>query len=90
MVTGTLISGKIKQDDVVEIYPKGIKTKIRGIQTHNQKTGEAFAGQRTALNLHGLEKEQIERGDVVSLPGYLQPAYMIDTDLNLLKDAARR
>ena len=89
VVTGTLISGKIKQDDVVEIYPKGIKTKIRGIQTHNQKTGEAFAGQRTALNLHGLEKEQIERGDVVSLPGYLQPAYMIDTDLNLLKDVAR-
>ena len=89
VATGTLVSGKIKQDEAVEIYPKGIKTKIRGIQTHNQKTEEALAGQRTALNLHGVEKEQIERGDVVSIPDYLQPAYMIDTELNLLKDAKR-
>src|SRR4030067_809874 len=89
VATGTLVSGKIKQDEAVEIYPKGIKTKIRGIQPHNQKTEEALAGQRTALNLHGVEKEQIERGDVVSLPDYLQPAYMIDTELNLLKDAKR-
>ncbi|MEK6680221.1 MAG: selenocysteine-specific translation elongation factor [Nitrospirota bacterium] len=89
VATGTLVSGRIKQDEAVEVYTKGIKTKIRGIQTHNQKTEEAFAGQRTALNLHGVEKEQIERGDVVSLPGYLQPAYMIDTELNLLKDANR-
>ena len=89
VATGTLVSGKIKQDEAVEIYTKGIKTKIRGIQTHNQKTEEAFAGQRTALNLHGVEKEQIERGDVVSLPGYLQTASMIDAELNLLKDAKR-
>ena len=89
VVTGTLVSGKIKQDDAIEVYPKGIKAKIRGIQTHNQKTEEAFAGQRTALNLSGIEKEQIERGDVVSLPDYLQPAYMIDAELNLLKDAKR-
>ncbi|MEW6410695.1 MAG: selenocysteine-specific translation elongation factor [Nitrospirota bacterium] len=87
VVTGTLLSGKIPVGDTVEILPGRIKTKVRGIQSHNIKVQEAFAGQRTALNLQGIEKEEIVRGDAVTLPGMMTPTFMLDASFHLLKDS---
>ncbi|MBF0120477.1 MAG: selenocysteine-specific translation elongation factor [Desulfobacterales bacterium] len=85
VITGTLISGHIKVGDSIMIYPSGITSKVRGIQSHNQSISEAKAGMRTAINFQGLEKEVIQRGDVISTPGSLKPSYMLDIFFNFLK-----
>jgi selenocysteine-specific elongation factor len=87
VITGTLISGKVKVGDTLEILPKGIKTKVRGIQVHGKEVKEAFAGQRTALNLSDVSKEEVSRGDVIAAPGYLKPTKMVDVVLQLSKNA---
>jgi selenocysteine-specific elongation factor len=89
VVTGTLISGSIQTEDVVEILPGQITTRIRNIQVHDTPVPTAYAGQRTALNLHGTEKSVIERGDVLSEPDLLKPTYMLDAHLTLLQKAAK-
>ncbi len=86
VVRGTTISGKIGINQIVEIYPKGIQTKVRNIQVHGKNVEIAFAGMRTALNLQGIEKEKIERGDVISIPGVLKPSQWLDVMVNVLKD----
>jgi len=68
VVTGTLISDHIKVGEEVQILPENIAARIRGIQVHNQQTEEAWAGQRTAINLQGIEKSAINRGDVIVRP----------------------
>ena len=87
VVTGTILSGKVSVEDTVEILPAGIKSRVRGIQSHNQKVQESVAGQRTALNLQGVEKTDIIRGDVVTLPDFMLPSTLIDVEIELLKDA---
>ncbi len=87
VVTGTILSGKVSVEDTVEILPAGIKSRVRGIQSHNQKVQESVAGQRTALNLQGVEKTDIIRGDVVTLPDFILPSTLIDVEIELLKDA---
>jgi selenocysteine-specific elongation factor len=89
VVTGTLMAGGFAVDDRVEIYPKGLAAKIRGLQTHNQPVAEARAGQRTAINFQGLERAAVERGDVVGLAGTLVAARLVDGTLELLGDAPR-
>jgi selenocysteine-specific elongation factor len=68
VVTGTLISDHIKIGEEVQILPENIAARIRGIQVHNQQTEAAWAGQRTAINLQGIEKSTINRGDVIVRP----------------------
>ena len=85
VITGTLISGKINTGDTVMIYPSRITSKVRGIQVHNNSVDEAFAGMRTAVNFQGLEKESVNRGDVLSLPDELIPSYMLDVSFTYLK-----
>ena len=85
VITGTLLSGKIQVADPVEIYPTGIRSKVRGIQVHNDAVNEARAGMRTAINFQGLEKESVNRGDVLALPDTLFPSYMVDIRLEALK-----
>lgn len=87
VVTGTLLSGRVSIEDTVEILPKGIRSKVRGIQSHNQKVSEAMAGQRTALNLQGVDKGDIERGDVVTSPGFMNPFSILDLKLEILKES---
>src|SRR5207237_7331849 len=70
-VTGTLTEGRLGVDDRVEVYPRGIQAKIRGLQPHGHPVPEARAGQRTAVNLQGVERTALERGDVVGAPGTL-------------------
>ena len=89
VVTGTLFSGSIRVEDRVEIYPKGIEVKVRGLQVHNESVPEAVAGQRTAINLQGIEKVELERGDVLGRPGEFFPTFMLDAFLQHLPDAPR-
>jgi len=89
VVTGTLTAGRLAVDERVEVYPRGVQAKIRGLQTHGHAVERAFAGQRTAINLQGLERAAIDRGDVVGLPGTLVPSVLVDGTLELLEDAPR-
>jgi len=86
VVTGTAISGSISVDTSVEILPDGKKAKIRGLQSHSESLKTAFAGQRVAINLQGIEKEEIHRGDVLAAPDKIKPASVIDAKVELLKD----
>jgi selenocysteine-specific elongation factor len=87
VVTGTVASGQVALEERVEVYPRGLQAKVRGVQTHGRPVSIAAAGQRAAVNLQGIERAAIERGDVLSLPGLLQPTYMLDATCELLADA---
>jgi len=89
VVTGTLTAGALAVDERVEVYPRSTEAKIRGLQAHGHAVASAQAGQRTAVNLQGLERAAIARGDVVGLPGTLVPTLLVDGTLELLKDAPR-
>lgn len=78
VVTGTLTSGFVRVGDEVEILPRRMSARIRGIQIHNQTASKADTGQRTAINLQGVEKAAIERGDVLAVPYVLEPSRRLD------------
>ncbi len=90
VVTGTLMAGRIREGDAVEVAPKGIRTKVRGLQVHNAPVRESLAGMRTAVNLQGVEKEQVERGDVLIPPDSLPVTHMVDAHLEYLQGAPWR
>jgi selenocysteine-specific elongation factor len=87
VVTGTAVSGSISVEANVEILPKGIKSRVRGLQSHGKEIKKARAGQRVAINLQGVSKEEIQRGDVIAIPDKLRTAYSIDADIEILKNA---
>jgi len=87
VVTGTLIAGQVHKEDAVEIFPSQRTTRVRGIQVHGRASNEARAGQRTALNLQGVEVAEIERGMVLTVPGVFKPTSMFDCNLELLRSA---
>lgn len=89
VVTGTLISGKIAESDELELLPPMIRVRVRGLQVHGNAVSEAQAGQRTAVNLGGVETAQIERGMVLAPPARLQPTRIIDAWIDVLPDAPR-
>lgn len=89
VVTGTLQEGCVRAGDEVLLYPKEQKIKIRGIQSHGQKEDQAFAGQRTALNLLNVKKEEIARGDILAYPGSIIKSALIDVKLSLFKSGKR-
>jgi selenocysteine-specific elongation factor len=90
VVTGTSVSGKIRTGDEVTIFPQKISTRIRGIQVHNHEVDEVSAGLRTAINLQGVEKEQIQRGDVLATKDSLRATRLVDVSLDLLRSAPRK
>ena len=87
VVTGTLISGRIQKDEEVEILPSERLTRVRGVQVHGHASTEASAGQRTALNLQGIEVQDIQRGMVLTVPQIFKPTSMLDCHLELLRSA---
>lgn len=89
IVTGTLASGEVKVGDTITILPRGLKAKVRGIQIHNEKVEKAVAGLRTALNLQGIEKDLLKRGDVITLPDLLRPSRCVDGYLIYLSNAPK-
>jgi selenocysteine-specific elongation factor len=82
--TGTVISGAVAIGDEIEALPSGLRARVRGLQVHGAQVTRIEAGSRAALNLAGIEVEQLARGDVLSHPGTLQPTSMIDVALTLL------
>jgi len=88
VVTGTLTDGSFRVNDDLEILPGGLRGRIRGLQSHNRKEETAFPGSRTAVNISGLDVDQVQRGNVVSLPGKYRPARMLDVQFRLLPDAS--
>jgi selenocysteine-specific elongation factor len=89
VVTGTSVSGTLRVGENVIIYPSGQKTKVRGLQVHNEDVQEIYPGQRTAINLQSLERGLIQRGDMVATPGALVASYMFDVFLELLRSAPK-
>ncbi len=89
VVTGTLISGRFKIDDEVQIFPGDTTGRIRNIQVHGEDSEEGLGGQRVAINITGVKKSDIHRGDVISKPDALESTMMLDVKLNLLKDSRR-
>lgn len=89
VVTGTLIAGKFKVGDEVEVFPKELPGRIRSIQVHGESEEEAYAGQRVAINVVGPKKSEIDRGDVIAPKDSMEPSMMFDVKLRLLADAQR-
>lgn len=89
VVTGTLVSGAIRVGETVEVMPAGVQAKVRGVQVYNAPAEVSLAGQRTAINLQGVEKDSLRRGDVLSYPGLLRPSFRFDVRLKLLSEAPR-
>jgi selenocysteine-specific elongation factor len=89
VVTGTLVAGKIAEGDELELLPPGTKVRVRGLQVHGQAVKQAHAGQRTAVNLAGIDTAQIERGMVLAPVGRLRPTQILDVWLDVLPGAPR-
>jgi len=89
VVTGTLIDGGLSLGQKVEILPPGFETRIRGLQTHKRKIELALPGSRVAVNLVGVATEEIERGYVLTNPGWLTPTRAMDVSLRLLASQPR-
>ena len=85
VVTGTLISGRIGKESTADLLPSAKRVRIRSIHAHDMAVDQAMSGQRTALNLQGVEKEEIQRGDVLVETDIFQPTSLLDVKLSLLK-----
>lgn len=88
VVTGTLSDGALRVGDELEILPSGIRGRVRGLQTHKRKEDIAVPGSRTAINISGVNTDQISRGDVVAHPNQYQPTGRFDARVRLLSDAS--
>jgi selenocysteine-specific elongation factor len=89
VVTGTAISGRLRVGDAVMVYPPLYKARVRSLQMHGAAVEELLAGSRAAINLQGLEKEEMERGMVVATPGALIPTRRVDAFVEVLKSVPR-
>ncbi len=89
VVTGTLIEGSMCEEDMAELVPSGLTAKIRNLQVHGKDVQVAYAGQRVAVNLAGLKKSDIQRGDAVAKPGSVHVGQMLDVRLQNLRDSQR-
>ena len=89
VVTGTLIAGAFRLGEDVQLYPTDTRSKIRGLQSHGETVEESPAGRRTAVNLAGLEVDDIERGEVLARPGTLFPDTVWEVELRCLASAPR-
>ncbi|MGE4192963.1 MAG: selenocysteine-specific translation elongation factor [Pseudodesulfovibrio sp.] len=87
VVTGTMISGSISVGEDILLYPGGTGTKVRGLQSHGETVETAQAGRRTAVNLAGLEVDDVNRGDVLARPGTLFPDTVWDIELTVLESS---
>jgi selenocysteine-specific elongation factor len=87
VVTGTLIAGKVKKEEEIEIFPGRKRARVRGVQVHGSTADQAIAGQRTALNLAGVQMEELARGMTLAAPGAFEPTQKFEVQISLLKDA---
>lgn len=89
VATGTLISGEIAESSELEILPLQKKVRVRGLQTHGKKVKTAHSGQRTAVNLGGIEHTEITRGMLLAESGVLRPTQIFDAEIEVLKTAKK-
>lgn len=89
VVTGTLADGCFEVGQEVSIQPRGLKARVRGLQTHKRVVSQAVPGSRVAMNLSGIGKADLGRGDVVASPGWLHPTVLADAQLQHLPDTRR-
>jgi selenocysteine-specific elongation factor len=87
VVTGTLSDGTLRVGQEVQIVPGGRVTRIRGLQTHKREIDEAVPGSRVAVNLSGVRKDEVETGQVITLPGWLQGTVLVDVQLHYVAGA---
>lgn len=87
VVTGTLIDGPLRVGDELTILPAGLQARVRGLQTHSQKSDTALPGTRVAVNLAGVHHTEVRRGDVLAPPGALRPTTLLDVRLRVVGDA---
>jgi selenocysteine-specific elongation factor len=87
VVTGTLLDGPIQVGDEVELLPAGLRGRVRGIQTHQARLEQARPGTRVAINLSGVERSAVRRGDVLCRPGAIFPTTLVDVQLRVAGDA---
>lgn len=88
VVTGTLTDGQMNLGEEVVILPTGLRGRVRGLQTHKKKEEIALPGSRTAVNISGVNVDQITRGEVIAHPGQYQPTRMLDVRFRLLPDVS--
>ncbi len=86
VITGTLSDGSLHLGDEVVILPSSLHTRIRGLQTHKRKEPTAIPGSRTAVNISGVNIDEVKRGDVIAYPGSYKPSQRIDVRFHLLQD----
>ena len=89
VVTGTLISGSVGAGDEVELFPKGERLRVRGVQSGGKNVERALAGQRTAVNLAGIDHAAVKRGMALAAPGKFRATRRIDSRLTLLPSAKK-
>jgi selenocysteine-specific elongation factor len=100
VVTGTLVAGEINEGDELALLPgrapsltvgflPGKRVRVRGVQVHGAAVARAVAGQRTAINLGGVEAAEVERGMILTVPGRLRPTQIVDARIQMLADAPR-
>jgi selenocysteine-specific elongation factor len=87
VVTGTLVSGGVVREDELEVFPSGKKARVRGVQVHGRQVEQGIAGERTALNLSGIDLEDLARGMTLTRPNVFQATRQIDVSLALLPAA---
>ncbi len=89
VVTGTLVSAEISEGDEFELLPTNKKVRVRGIQAHGKSVKSARAGQRTAVNLGGVDHSEVERGMLLAEKDVLRTSQILDAEIELLKDAKK-
>jgi selenocysteine-specific elongation factor len=89
VITGTLWSGQVSIGDVLELMPVQKPVRIRTLHVHNEKVNTAYAGQRVAVNLQGIDLSEIKRGYLIATTGYLSPSFRVDTRLRLLHSSSK-
>lgn len=85
IITGTCISGHVRVGDEIEVYPTTRRARVKNIQAYHENTEEAMAGQRVALNLQGIERQEIERGTIIGRPDTLVLSSRVDATFRYLK-----
>jgi selenocysteine-specific elongation factor len=89
VVTGTLVSGSVAAEDEVELFPEGKRLRVRGVQSGGKSVERAIAGQRTAVNLAGIDHDAVKRGMTLAAPGHFRTTRRADARLTLLPSARK-
>ncbi|NQS98027.1 MAG: selenocysteine-specific translation elongation factor [candidate division Zixibacteria bacterium] len=84
IVAGTVLSGRIHPGEKVDLLPQGKTLRVKKLQVHNKPREECRIGERVAINLMGVDVDEIQRGDILTAPGYFQPTYMLNAKLQYL------